>query len=212
MKRAVFFLAALVFFASCSRSEPRIDYGVLRLVYFEEPGGPLERFSFFIIPDDDDGIEDIDRLDLYYDQEGLVWSMTADDWVSFQADGHTWIGSRSIAMADDAALPRGQYRAVLTDKGGQWSQRFFSFDAPFARLPFPYCSLTDGIYRVESQYPDHAFICYDGEGTFLSSVALNALMGDLEDLGLPSGTRGVALWAEDAEYNTASLTDIIPVR
>ncbi|MDR2110873.1 MAG: hypothetical protein LBP32_06155 [Spirochaetaceae bacterium] len=203
----------LVLFLSCSRTEPRIAYGTLRLVYYQEPSGPVERYSFFIIPEDDDGVEDLDELLLYYDREGLVWSLSSGDWVTFENEDQTWIGSRSIAMVDDGTLPRGQFRAVLVDKGGERSERLFTFDAPERpRFPFPLCAAGEGGYRIESAYPRHYFLCYDNQGGFLESVPVEAAQGALGDLPLPVDTRGIALWADDPEYNTAALTDIIPIR
>jgi hypothetical protein len=185
----------------------------MRLVYYRESVRPVERFSFFIIPEDDDGIEDLDTLYLYHDREGLVWSLSSEDWVSFQTENQTWIGSRSIAMTDDEGLPRGQFRAVLVDKGGERSERLFAFDAPEeSPYPFPFCVVSDDTYRIESSYPEHYFICYDGEGNFIESLPVAALMGELEDLPFPGNTRGIALWADDPEYSTAALTDIIPIR
>jgi hypothetical protein len=198
---------------SCSRAEPAIAFGTLRLVYFQGPQGPEERFSFFILPEDEDGDEDLADLYLYHDREGLCWHLTSDDWVAFRSEGQTWIGSRNIAMLDDTALPRGQFRAALVDKGGEQSERLFSFDAPQeARHPFPFLHIGEGRYRIESEYPEHYFICYDGSGAFLENVPVPNLEGELMALDLPTETRAVALWDEDNEYFTSALTDVIPTR
>jgi hypothetical protein len=206
---SLFVLPAL----SCSRAEPTIAFGTLRLVYFQGAQGPEERFSFFIIPEDEDGNEDLADLYLYHDREGLCWHLTSEDWATFQGEGQTWIGSRNIAMLDNAALPRGQFRAALVDKGGEQSERLFSFDAPReARHPFPFLHISEGRYRIESEYPEHYFICYDGSGAFLENVPVINLEGDLAELDLPGETRAVALWDEDAEYFTSALTDVVPTR
>jgi hypothetical protein len=182
-------LVSLVVFLllSCSRAEPNIAFGTLRLVYFQGEQGPEERFSFFIIPEDEDGDEDLADLYLYHDREGLCWHLTSDDWVTIQGEGQTWIGSRNIAMLDDAALPRGQFRAVLVDKGGEQNERLFSFDAPQeARHPFPFLYISDGRYRIESDYPEHFFICYDFVNFHIT--ALNP-----SHTGFPSPCQGGAL-------------------
>jgi hypothetical protein len=211
-----FFLAApllLLPILSCSRAEPNIAFGTLRLVYFQGAQGPEERFSFFIIPEDEDGDEDLSDLYLYHDREGLCWHLSSEDWVAFENDGQTWIGSRNIAMLDDAALPRGQFRAELVDKGGEKSERLFSFDAPQeARHPFPFFYIEAKRYRIESEYPEHYFVCYDESGGFLKNVPVVNLEGDLAALDLPRETRAVALWGEDSEYFTSALTDVVPTR
>jgi hypothetical protein len=217
MKKNVLFylilLATLWPVISCSHVEPRILYGSLELVYYETDGKPEERFNFFVIPEDDDGIENLVELYLYHDRDGLRWLITADDWVSFQNEGTTWIGSRSIAMIGGDALPRGQYRAVLLNKGGEKTERLISFDVPEEpRFPFPSFIITGDNYRLESRYPRNHFICYDAQGNFVRTVELKDREGSISALNLPSGVRTAALWAEDAEYYTSALTNMLPLR
>ncbi|MDR2403221.1 MAG: hypothetical protein LBD78_04255 [Spirochaetaceae bacterium] len=200
----------LLLLFSCSRSEPKIAYGVMRLVYLESNENPVERFSFFVLPEDNDGIEDIEELYLYHDREGLMWQLSAVDWVSYEVEGRYWIGSHNIAMADNEPLPRGLFRAVLVDKGGEKSERTFAFDAPEeSRYPFPLFTLTGGSYRVESGYPDNYLICYDLEGNYIKTQPLTAYEGVFTDLDLPSNVAGVALWTEDPEYHVSALTDVV---
>jgi hypothetical protein len=209
----LFVFLPLFFALSCSRAEPSIAFGTLRLVYFQGSRGPEERFSFFVIPEDEDGVEDLSDLYLYHDRDGLCWHLTSDDWVVIQNEDQTWIGSRSIAMIDEGILPRGQFRAVLVDKGGEQTERLFSFDAPEdARYPFPFLYIDDGYYRIESEYPEHYFICYDGTGAFLKNVPVEYPEGDLPALDIPQDTRAIALWAEDSEYFTSALTDVVALR
>lgn len=209
---AVFFTLAVLLASSCSRSEPRIAYGTIELVYYQDVEMPAERFSFFVLPEDDDGIEDLAELRLYHDLEGLVWTLSPDDWLVFESEGKTWVGSRSIAMTGSDRLPRGQYRAVLIDKGGQQSSRRFSFDGPEeSRHVFPILTITDRVYRIESTYPKHSFLCYDSQGSYTGTVAVPALIGDISDLDIPANTRAVSLWAEDPDYFTSAVTDAVPI-
>jgi hypothetical protein len=206
---------ALYFFVSCSRTSPEISFGTLRLVYHASGQGDAaeERFSFFVLPEDDDGLEDIADIYLYHDQDGLVWHITSDEWLTFDIDGKTWIGSRQISMVDGEGLPRGQFRAVLVDKGGERSERNFTFDAPEdPRYPFPYFSVEQGRYRFESNYPEHYLICYDGGGNYVTTQPIENPEGSVAELGLPSGVTGAALWADDEEYLTSALTDIVILR
>jgi hypothetical protein len=207
--------AAVLFpaFFSCSRTEPKIAYGFIALVYYQSGAKPLERFSFFIIPDDEDGIENLDELYLYHDREQLRWHLKSDEWIAFTQDEKTWIGSRSIAFTGDGGLPRGQYRAVLVNKGGEKSERVFSFDAPESpRFPFPTLGISGGQYKVTSTYPANRLVCYDGEGNYVSTVNLSGLSGSIDDLGIPQNARTAALWAEDARYFTSAFTDVAPLR
>ncbi|MDR0402603.1 MAG: hypothetical protein LBH35_03335 [Treponema sp.] len=205
------FLALAVFFCfSCSQSEPEIKYGSLELVYYENGGNPVERLSFFVLPSDGDGIEDLEELWLYHDWEGLSWRLGSDDWVRQPVNEQIWIGSRAIAMEDGSGLPRGQYRAVLRDKGGEKTERLLAFDT-FETRPFPSFSVTGGTYRIESAYPRQNLIVYDDEGSFLISVDPPAREGEISALGLPAQARSLALWAYDPEQSVSAFTDVVPL-
>jgi hypothetical protein len=198
---------------SCSRTEPRISFGFIELVYYQDKDKPLERFSFFIIPEDDDGIENLENLYLYHDREQLRWHIKSDDWISYTNEGKTWIGSRSIAIGEDENLPRGQFRAVLVTKGGEKSERNFSFDAPEEpRFPFPVLQISQGRYTVDSAYPVNRLVCYDEQGNYTYSVNLTNLSGAVSELGIPSQARTAALWAEDAQYFTSAITYVAALR
>ncbi|MDR1971224.1 MAG: hypothetical protein LBQ46_04820 [Treponema sp.] len=207
------FFLTLFFSPSCSRSEPVIEFGFMELVYYQGEAGPEERLSFFVIPQDDDGVENLEELRLFHDFEGLAWTLRGDDWIRYDEENRSWIGSRSIAMAGGEALPRGLYRAVLVNKGGEKSERNFSFDAPAeGRFPFPSLDITGGRYRIESRYPENKFICYDSQGAVLQVVPVPEPSGNLSSLNLPTQTRSVSLWAEDREYSTAALSSMVSLR
>lgn len=201
---------------SCSRAEPRILYGFMELVYYPGSVRGEERYSFFILPEDDDGVENLSELYLYHDREGLCWLFTSVDWIQYQneQDGKTWIGSRNIAMPDnDAVLPRGQYRAVLVNKGGESSERMFTFDSPETPpYDFPALSVSEGTYQIESRYPVNRFLCYDQEGKNVQTVTVTETGGNIRDLRIQNAVRTVALWAEDPTYHISALTDAVLIR
>ncbi|MDR0998092.1 MAG: hypothetical protein LBL70_03415 [Treponema sp.] len=214
MKRGLLgFFLCLVFLFSCSRSEPTIAFGFLELVYYQGSAGPEERFTFFVLPEDDDGIENIEELHLRHDREGLRWILTPEDWVSFEEEGRIWVGSRSIAMTGNEGLPRGLYRAILINKGGERSERTFTFDAPEnRRFPFPVLRINNGRYQIESQYPSNKFICYNAQGTAIRVLSLTDSGGLLSSLDIPQDTRSIALWAEDPEHLSSAMTDLVSSR
>ena len=206
-------LALVAATTGCSRTEPRIAFGHIGLVYYQEAGGPRERFSFFIIPEDDDGIENLADLFLYHDREQLRWHISSDDWIRYERDGRTWVGTRSIVIDASQTMPRGQYRAVLVNLGGERSERNFTFDAPETpRFPFPTLDITDGNFTVVSSYPVNRLVSYDEQGNFLRTVELTSLSGTIASLNLPGNARLAALWAEDALYFTSAFTDVVPIR
>ena len=213
-KTAVLLFTALVVLLSlqsCSRSKPTIEYGFISLVLYEGPTKLLERYSFFIIPEDEDGIENLDVLHLYNDREQLRWTIRSDEWVTYTADGSTWIGTRSIALQNDESLPRGLYRAVLVNKGGEKGERFFTFDGE-VRFPFPSLEISAGRYNVSSAWPKNRLICYDNEGNYVTTVELGSLNGTITALNLHTSIRTVALWAEDPDRFCSAYTNIVSIR
>ena len=206
-------LVLLCFGASCSRTEPKIAFGFMELVYYQDRGRPLELFSFFILAEDEDGIENLADLYLYHDHEQLRWHITSEDWVSYTEEGNTWIGSRSIAIGEDETLPRGQYRAVLINKGGEKTERNFSFDAPDNPVyPFPALIINGSRYSVISAYPENHLVCYDEQGNHIFTANLLSLTGSIEDLDIPDNARSAALWAQDARRFTSAFTDVAAIR
>jgi hypothetical protein len=206
----LYFLLFLVW--SCSQSEPEISYGSLELVYYENGGNPVERFTFFVLPRDSDGMEDLEDLWLYHDWDGLSWHLTSGDWIAQTLDGNVWIGSRAIAMDDNGPLPRGQFRAVLADKGGSRSERLLSFDAPPERhRAFPLLTVLGDRYRIVSQYPEQNLLVYDDQGSYLLTVSPPALEGNLSALGFPSQAESVSLWSRDPARSVSAFTDIVPL-
>ena len=207
------FLFIVMVLFSCSKAEPRILYGYMELIYYPGRTGSTERYSFFILPEDDDGIENLSELYLYHDREGLRWLLTSEDWIEYEDNEKTWIGSRNIAMFDDNPLPRGQYRAVLVNKGGESTERKFTFDGPETPpYPFPVLAIEQGTYYIDSLYPVNRLICYDQQGKTVQTVTVRELEGNIRDLRLNNSVRTAALWAEEPLYRTSVLTEASIIR
>jgi hypothetical protein len=209
----VFIGLLLTGFAACSRSAPTIAFSTVSLNYIEEDEGPVPSLIFFVIASDDDGYDDLAELRLYNDYAGLLWSFTPETWVRYDEAGNTWIGSRRIAMADSEVFPSGQYRAVLIDKGGDRTERTFGFDVPsIPRYPFPKLTIADGRYNIDSEYPEHYFLCYNSEGSYRNSVKLESKTGALSSLRFGSDILSVAVWARDTVYSTSALTKMAAIK
>jgi hypothetical protein len=204
-------LAALLLAAaasSCSQSAPRISSLSVRLVYRWVDGRAAERLSLFVYGADEDGDADLEELHLLNDEAQLHWSMASGDWISAERSGDAWIGAHALAMPGGDQFPRGVYRVVLVDKGGQRAERVFSLDQDLAPgRPFPTLSFAEGRYRVASSYPKNSLVVYDAAGAGIRTVLLKTAEGAVSDLGLPTGARSAALWAEDEGNLTAALTE-----
>ena len=207
-----FFFLALIFAlaVSCSKTKPEVTFGFIQLVLYQGDTEPKENYSFFIIPEDDDGIENLEELYLYHDREQLRWRIKSDEWISFTQDEKTWIGTRSITVRE-GSLPRGVYRAVLINKGGEKGERSFTYDGA-VRYPFPELEIANGFYTINSEWPNNRLVCYDREGNYTNTVELSSLTGSVSQLSLPSSVRTAALWAEDASNFCSAFTNVVSVR
>jgi len=213
IERSIFiiFSAALtvLFYASCTKTAPEIKYGFIQLVLYQGIDGPKEYYSFFIMPEDEDGIENLDEIYLFHDQEQLRWNIKNDEWQKYTQDGKDWIGTRSFTMRE-GNLPRGLFRAVLISKGGESSERTFTYDGN-VRFPFPELNITGGQYNVNSAWPANRLVCYDNAGNFISTVNLTSNLGAISGLGISSSAKTAALWAEDEENFCSAFTNVVPI-
>ena len=195
--------------ASCSRTQPGIPFGFIKLVLYQGDDGPREHFSFFIIAEDEDGIENLDELFLFHDRDQLRWHFRSDEWVTFNQGEQTWIGSRSIT-SPDGVLPRGVFRAVLVNQGGERGERSFTYDGD-VRFPFPELEISDGFFTVRSEWPINRLVGYDRMGNYAMTIELTTLTGAVSELNLPTAVRTVALWAEDTAFFSSAFTNVVPI-
>jgi hypothetical protein len=202
---AVFLLSV-----SCSKTQPEISYGFIKLVLYQGETKPVENFSFFIIGEDSDGFENLEELYLFHDKEQLRWHFKSDEWISYSEGDKTWIGSRSITM-HEGSLPRGVFRAVLVNKGGERGERNFTFDAVII-YPFPQFEVENGFYNIKSEWPSNSLVCYDRSGSYITTIPLGLLSGSISDLNIPAAVSTAALWADDASIFCSAFTNVVPIR
>ena len=208
ISKLIYFISVLTLIAvimplsiSCSRTKPEIKFGFIKLVLYEGDPDPVERFSFFIIPEDADGLDNLDELYIYHDREQLRWQIKNDEWIKQSHDGREWIGTRSLSTRE-GVLPRGVFRAVLINKGGESSERSFTYDGN-VRFNFPELTIEEGMYTITSEWPENRLVCYDRSGNFIMTINPASRSGSVSDLRLTQAVRTVALWAED-ELNFCS--------
>ncbi|MCL2229714.1 MAG: hypothetical protein FWC01_03635 [Treponema sp.] len=199
----------LIFSVSCSNSKPEITFGFIKLILYQTEDGYREQYSFFILPEDEEGMENLDEFYLYHDREQLRWKVKNDEWLRSAHDGKEWIGTRSIA-ASEGNLPRGVFRAVLVNKSGESSERTFTFDGN-VRFQFPELEIINGVYTIKSNWPVNRLVCYDASGNYAYTANIDSLTGNLSNLRLPSSVSTVALWTEDEENQCSAFTDVVPI-
>ncbi|MCA1951088.1 MAG: hypothetical protein LDL24_10985 [Treponema sp.] len=211
MRRMLPLLLINLMLLSCSRSVPQIQNYSYKLIYTETSKGIKEQLSLFVLAQDEDGNEDLDNIYIIHDDQQLYWTLNSADWLKVNRDNQLWIGSHSISMVDESPLPRGLYRIILTDKGGERTEKMIGLDAPLqSRYAFPQLQIMGDSYTIRSAYPKNTILCYDKDGALVKSVPVSASSGSLKALGIPSTVFAFALWAEDPEGNTGALTKTIP--
>jgi len=204
-----FAILICIFCISCTRTEPKILYGFIKLVQYQGETRPVEYFSFFIQVEDEDGLENLEDLRLFHDMEQLSWFIQGDEWLKYRFDGRDWIGTRSIAVTS-GNLPRGVFRAVLTNKGGESTERSFTYDGR-VRFSFPELVISGGVYTINSQWPVNRLVLYNNTGEYVSTVTLQSQTGNISQLRLPSAARTAALWAEDEDNFCSAFTNVVPI-
>jgi len=207
----LFIVLMCSFLLSCSMAAPEIVFGFIQSVQYQNENNIEEYYSFFILPQDEDGIENLDELYLYNDSEQLRWLLKNDEWVIFTDKEKTWIGSRRIAVQEGMTLPRGVYRAVLINKGGEKGEREFTFDYE-NKYRFPRLEIIDGVYIIESEYPQNHLIFYDISGNYISTAEPQSKQGSVSELKIPQTAGTAVLWAEDSEHFCSAITNAVPVR
>jgi hypothetical protein len=135
------FLLAL---AACTPRPPeilRVEVEV-RLVTDRVAGRDYEQLSLFVQGEDPDGFEDLDEVVLLNDQSGLFWRIDRNSWVVVR--GGAWMGSAALTMPLLGAFPRGEYRILIYDAGGNSEEEFVSIDAPREAVDEPELIFDDG--------------------------------------------------------------------
>jgi hypothetical protein len=196
---------------SCSQNNPTIDEGYIGLCYYMNAGNIEERYYVFVVPSDNDGMEDVDEMIISHDKEGLRWQLASSDWLSVNADSKTWIGTHNMSMLDGEELPLGVFTVELIDKAGMTGRIDLTFDVRDDALPFPELFIDEGRYSIVSDYPVHHFMCYNESGAFIQTLKLDQLDGEISSLELPRETRSVSLWAESPEIFVSALTEMTAI-
>jgi hypothetical protein len=202
-----------VLLTACTRAQPSIEFGTMRLVWQQVDSVLTPTLIFFVMASDPDGAEDLEELRLYHDDDGLLWRFTSDNWQRLEESGKTWIGSKMLRMPQGESFPSGQYRAVVIDKAGEQGEKTFGFEMPAdSKYRFPRLSVAEGNYSVTSDYPENYLLCYHSDGAFRSLLKLDSKNGTILSLRLSADVSSIALWADDQTNVLSALTAQVNVR
>jgi len=116
----------------CGGAPPEILFAEAELFLVEdrETGVVAESLRLYVAVDDGDGVEDLSVLSIVHDESDLYWQASAEDWVSVDQAGDSWIGLPDLRPVSGENLPRGRYRVILEDGSLQETEGSFSITAP----------------------------------------------------------------------------------
>lgn len=121
--------AVLVF--SCTGEPPQIlqVYWELNVLNDIDAGRQYEVLSAFMNVNDSDGFDDIVNIYIIHDESEMFWTLDQNNWAIVRERDENWLGSNSISTANKTPLPRGDYRVLIVDAGGDRSEGSFYLDA-----------------------------------------------------------------------------------
>lgn len=166
----IFFIFLILL--SCSRKAPEIyeHYWQLNIIKDTETNRIYEKLSFFINANDEDGIDDIEKLYLIHDTEELFWELNPQTWHKASIHGETWIGTNGVQMPNNAGIPEGDYRIVLEDISGEYDEETFvltRLDTKKSTIVFPKPEIKDRKLFVKGDSPVYSLWIYDKKWNFI---------------------------------------------
>ncbi len=93
-----------------------------------------EALSIFVNVDDPDGIDDIEKIYIINDNKELFWKLDDTNWVEKKNGASTWLGSNRLVTTTKRNLPRGNYRVMMYDFGGNSVEREIDIDSSLVKL------------------------------------------------------------------------------
>ncbi len=192
----LFFPLSLVL-GACSGSPPLIQNLEWMPVFTRDSheGRIIQELNFYAQLEDEDGLEDIDSLTIYKDDQGWFWTLTPETWVFRTTGGETWLGSGGLTRG--GALPGGKYRFVVRDRSGQKSEKIFRLDSPVLEgeaLIFPKALVVEDHLDLDSAEKEPVVLWfYNKEGSMIKEVYTRGGRFPLSDF-LDSGQKKQAWW------------------
>ncbi len=169
----VIFLFLVFFLTACTKEPPSIGQEYVQVVMFKdvEKKTVYQKLSVFVLATDKDGFEDIEKIYVINDDKNLYWEADQNTAVKPLLNNQTWIGLNSLVMNDLSPFPKGAYRIVVTDLGGESAEREISLDyadVETENVRFPPVSVDNA--GIEVKAADCIIWIYDLSGAFIDLV------------------------------------------
>ena len=208
----ILIMVSFVILSSCSTNTPEIKDSFLQVNIFNDREKKLvyHKLSAFIIPYDGDGFEDLSVIYIINDSEELFWAVSSEDWIKGNKDGDDWIGTNSLTMPELKDFPKGEYRIVLEDLGGESVERtaFLTYrDTDKSSVTFPYISTDENNLYIQGINKGASLWIYDNDN-YMDSLFININGINREQLFPESeqNTRYCYIYYFDTDLNTGIIT------
>ena len=170
---------ALPIVIACTGRPPQISDVFWQINQFADQteGISYERLSVFIEVDDPDGFEELESVYLIHDEQELFWELSTESWATTEADGRRWVGANSICMPDYSPMPRGDYRVLVQDLGGDAAETQISITTRTlspTEIGFPAVSIRNGQMVVSGPFERYTVWVYEKGGKFRAAYAATA--------------------------------------
>lgn len=180
MKYKIFFiLLLLILFSACDTSPPVIEQFFWKLNLNVSPNGKIieESLAVFVDIEDEDGIDDIEFLTLYSDENELFWHLPHKNSIRNGSNQTDWYGSRHIIMPDKSDLPRGHYKVRINDYSGKKDERSFFLSPVLNRdekFSIPSISLSYNIITCSPLQRDTQIWFFNANHDLIKSISITA--------------------------------------
>jgi len=173
-------------FAACSGNPPKVTRTSAQLLYVNdlEQGHVSEELAVHVVPEDKDGLDDLEYLHVISDKAELYWSLDSGTWSQLKSQNEDWIGSARLSMPANERFPRGEYRVMLYDLAGDSDEQRFTVDAElleYGEVPFPQVTVTDRRITVTGTFGWYTILVYTSTGTFVKSFSTQSGL-DVENI------------------------------
>jgi len=177
--RAVLAALILAALAACSGNPPHISRISAQLVYIDDvvAGRVSEELSLFIVPEDKDGLDDLEYVHVISDKAELYWSLDSSLWTQLKSQNDDWIGSARLAIPLNEHFPRGEYRVMLYDLSGDSDEQKFRLEANSVEpkdIPFPEATVAGGRITVKGPSEWYTLLIYKTSDAYARSYPVQA--------------------------------------
>jgi hypothetical protein len=180
-------LALIALLGSCSGEPPVISRVSAQLLYVNDLAADTvsEELAIYVVPEDEDGLDDLEYLHVISDRAELYWSLDSSSWTSARSQNQDWIGTARLAVPPDMSFPRGTYRVLLYDLAGESDEAEFSLGAEVrkpADIPFPRAQEAGGKIVIDGPVEWYTLLVYTSAGTYVRSFPTQAESTTVESI------------------------------